>query len=104
MVAGKLLISSIREMRKRKKIDSKKTNHFVLIEFSMKKYNETDMIIAGIRIMPAPLGIDFSWLPLLEGWSKIEFFFRKGMIFFNAEKQKKYNMNGMTILTITWIQ
>jgi len=30
----------------------------------------------------------------------MEFFFRKGMIFFNAEKQKKYNMNGITILTI----
>ena len=66
----------------------------------MKKYNEIDMIIAGIMTMPAPLGIDFSWLPLLEGWSKMEFFFRKGMIFFNAEKQKKYNMNGITILTI----
>ena len=96
-------MSSINKIIKRKKIDSKKTNHFVLIVFSMKKYNEIDIIIAGIKIIPPPLGIDFSWLPLLEGWSNMEFFLRKGMIFFNAEKQKKYNINGIIILTIFWI-
>ena len=97
-------MSSTKERRKRKKIDSKKTIHFVLIVFSTKKYNEIDMIIAGIKIMPPPLGVDCSWLLLLEGWSRSEFLCRKGIIFFNAEKQKKYNMNGIIILTIFWIQ
>tara|TARA_B100000131_G_C17877881_1_gene517015 strand:+ start:271 stop:540 length:270 start_codon:yes stop_codon:yes gene_type:complete len=57
---GKLLMSSIRETIKRKKIDSKKTNHFVLIVFSMKKYNEIEIIMDGIKIMPPPLGIDLT--------------------------------------------
>tara|TARA_B100001989_G_C24224239_1_gene309401 strand:+ start:386 stop:562 length:177 start_codon:yes stop_codon:yes gene_type:complete len=56
---GKLLMSSTNETRKRKKIDSKKTIHFVLIVCSMKKYNEIEIIMPGIRIMPPPLGIDF---------------------------------------------
>ena len=53
-------MSSTKETRKKKKIDSKKTIHFVLIVFSMKKYNEIDIIMAGIKIMPPPLGIDCS--------------------------------------------
>ena len=57
-IAGKLLMSSSKEIRKRKKIDSKKTIHFVLMVFSIRKYNEIDITIAGIRIMPPPLGID----------------------------------------------
>ena len=97
-------MSSTKETRKRKKIDSKKTNHFVLIVFSMKKYNEIEIIMDGIKIMPPPLGIDLTWLPLLDGWSIRELFFRKGIIFFSAEKQKKYNMNGIIICTIFWIQ
>jgi predicted histidine transporter YuiF (NhaC family) len=51
-------MSSSKEIRKRKKIDSKKTIHFVLMVFSIRKYNEIDITIAGIRIMPPPLGID----------------------------------------------
>tara|TARA_Y100001934_G_C12006243_1_gene610041 strand:+ start:73 stop:267 length:195 start_codon:yes stop_codon:yes gene_type:complete len=58
-IAGRLFISSISEIRKRKKIDSKKTIHFVFIEPSMKKYIEIDIIIAGIIIIPPPLGMDF---------------------------------------------
>ena len=95
-------MSSSKETRKRKKIDSKKITHFRLIVFSINKYSEIDIIMAGIRTMPPPLGIDCSWLLLFEGWSRSEYFFRKGIIFFNAEKQKKYNMNGITIFTIFW--
>tara|TARA_B100000242_G_C42844666_1_gene392292 strand:- start:419 stop:580 length:162 start_codon:yes stop_codon:yes gene_type:complete len=51
-------MSSTKETRKREKIDSKKTIHFVLIVFSIKKYSEIDIIMAGTKIIPPPLGID----------------------------------------------
>ena len=76
----------------------------ILSDHTGKKYSEIDIIMAGTKIIPPPLGIDCLWLLLCEGWSRREYFFRKGMIFFNAEKQKKYNMKGIIILTIFWIQ